>query len=29
MAQVRLNHCMLLAIYKDMTDKLNLTDVAN
>ena len=28
MMQGRLNHCMLLAIYKEMTDKSSLTDVA-
>ena len=28
MAQGRLNHCLLLAIYKEMTDKLSLNDVA-
>ena len=28
MKQGRLNHCMLLATYKEMTDKLSLTDVA-
>ena len=26
--QERLNHCILLAIYKEMTDKLSLIDVA-
>ena len=28
MTQGRLNHCMLLVIYKEMTDKLSLIDIA-
>ena len=29
MTQGRINHCKLLAIYKQMTDKLDLIDVGN
>lgn len=29
MTQARLNHCMLLHVLRDATDKLNLIDVAN
>ena len=29
MTQGRLIHCMLFAIYKEMTDKLSLIDIAN
>ena len=29
MTQRRLNHCMLFAIYKEVRDKLSLTDIAN
>ena len=29
MSQERLNHCMLLSIYKEKTDEINLKNVAN
>ena len=29
MSQERLNHCMLLSIYKEKTDKINLKNVTN